>query len=60
MLLSVVDLDGNNQIYPLAYALVEKEDAASWGWFLKYLIRDLNIPNEPTFTIISDKQKVFI
>ena len=59
MLLSAVGLDGNNQIYLLTYALVEKEDAANWSWFLKYLIRGINIPNEPTFTIISDKQKVF-
>ncbi|XP_058202730.1 uncharacterized protein LOC131317175 [Rhododendron vialii] len=56
-LLAAVGIDGNNQIYPVAYAMVEVEEEASWSWFLQHLKNDLRIPNEPTFTIISDKQK---
>ncbi|XP_058218412.1 uncharacterized protein LOC131329341 [Rhododendron vialii] len=59
-LLAAVAIDGNNQIYPVAYAMVEVEDEASWSWFLEHLKNDLEIPNEPTFTIISDKQKGLI
>ncbi|KAI8535441.1 hypothetical protein RHMOL_Rhmol10G0174400 [Rhododendron molle] len=56
-LLAAVGIDGNNQIYPVAYAMVEVEEEASWSWFLEHLKNDLQIPNQPTFTIISDKQK---
>ncbi|CAI9301559.1 unnamed protein product [Lactuca saligna] len=35
--LSVVALDGNNGIYPLAYVVVESETLNSWTWFLSNL-----------------------
>ncbi|XP_058209544.1 uncharacterized protein LOC131322295 [Rhododendron vialii] len=59
-LLATVAIYGNNQIYPMAYTMVEVEDEASWSWFLEHLKNDLEIPNEPTFTIISNKQKCLI
>nr|KAJ0187464.1 hypothetical protein LSAT_V11C900468320 [Lactuca sativa] len=39
--LSVVALDGNNRIYPLAYVVVESETLNSWTWFLSNLGDDL-------------------
>ncbi len=29
--------DANNQLLPLAFAIVEKEDSANWGWFMRWL-----------------------
>ena len=59
-LLIAVGLDANNQIYPVAYAVVEVENTSTWTWFLAHLANDLEIPNEPTRTIISDKQTVCV
>lgn len=41
----------------MAYAVVEVENISSWTWFLQYLIVDIGICNDPSWTIISDKQK---
>ncbi|WOL01629.1 hypothetical protein Cni_G10346 [Canna indica] len=43
ILLCVVGVDANNGIYPIAYAVVEKEKKNSWLWFLQLLIDDLGI-----------------
>ncbi|XP_058224864.1 uncharacterized protein LOC131334019 isoform X1 [Rhododendron vialii] len=59
-LLVAVGIDGNNQTYAVAYAVVEAENKASWKWFLEILSEDLNIYNNPNFTFISDKQKGLI
>ncbi|XP_017431909.1 uncharacterized protein LOC108339281 [Vigna angularis] len=40
-LLIVVARDGNEQMCPLAYAVVEVENKDSWAWFLQLLINDL-------------------
>ncbi|GJV60433.1 mutator type transposase [Tanacetum coccineum] len=52
-LLTTVGLDGNNGIYPLAYAIVEKETTCSWIWFLECLGDDLEMTRESNFTFIS-------
>ncbi|KAH0732222.1 hypothetical protein KY289_003410 [Solanum tuberosum] len=59
-LLSVVTLDGNNNIFPIAYAIVEKENKEIWQWFLTYLMNDLEIEEQYLGTFMSDKQKGFI
>ena len=33
-LLIVMGCDGNNQLFPLAFAITEGENIDSWGWFL--------------------------
>jgi hypothetical protein len=41
-ILAATGRDGNNNIFPIAFGLVNKEDTASWSWFLtqlKYAIR---------------------
>ena len=30
----VMGCDGNNQLFPFAFALTEGENVDSWGWFL--------------------------
>nr|GEY01434.1 hypothetical protein [Tanacetum cinerariifolium] len=56
-LLTVVGLDGNNGIYPLAYAIVEKETTCSWTWLLECFGDDLGMTRESNFTFISDRHK---
>ncbi|KAK8943070.1 hypothetical protein KSP39_PZI008986 [Platanthera zijinensis] len=60
VLLCAVGIDGNNGMYPVAYAMVLKENRKSWEWFIGLLIQDLNIQNNYVWTIISDKQKGLI
>jgi len=58
-LLAVVGRDGNDNMYPIAYDVVEAETKDSWIWFLKTLVSDLGHHerhSRPTF--ISDRQKV--
>ncbi|GJT19244.1 hypothetical protein Tco_0877950 [Tanacetum coccineum] len=56
-LLTAIRLDANNGIYPLSYAIVEKETTCSWTWFLECLGGDLGMTKESNFTFISDRQK---
>jgi hypothetical protein len=42
--LSAIGRDANNQIYPIAWAVVEYEKLSSWKWFLGHLQKDLKIP----------------
>lgn len=57
-MLSAVGRDGNNQMYPVAYAVVESENADSWRWFIDLLRDDLSLGDGRGYTIISDQQKV--
>jgi hypothetical protein len=59
-LLTVVCVDPNHDIYPLAYALVEAETTSSWTWFLTCLGDDLDLGKNSNFTFISDRQKVLL
>jgi hypothetical protein len=58
-LLAAVGQDGNNNMYPIAFGVVEAENRESWTWFLETLVFDLGVHERgcrPTF--ISDRQKV--
>ncbi|KAL4564105.1 hypothetical protein LXL04_028157 [Taraxacum kok-saghyz] len=56
-MLTAVGLDSNNEIYPVAYAIVEAENKNSWKWFFECLGDDLELYSNSNFTFISDKQK---
>ncbi|KAI5350443.1 hypothetical protein L3X38_003334 [Prunus dulcis] len=43
--LTAFGVDGNNGMYPVAYAVVEVESKSSWIWFLELLIEDLKLEN---------------
>ncbi|KAL0302812.1 UNVERIFIED_CONTAM: hypothetical protein Sangu_3076200 [Sesamum angustifolium] len=60
ILLTVVSNDPNNQLFPLAYAVVGSESKQSWEWFLINLKEDLCIKRDDVYTFISDKQKGLI
>ncbi|KAL0350940.1 UNVERIFIED_CONTAM: hypothetical protein Sradi_4243200 [Sesamum radiatum] len=47
-LLVAVTLDANQQVLPLAFALVDEESLASWRWFLQILAKHL-LPNRKTY-----------
>jgi len=40
-LLTNVGRDGNDQMLPLAYAVVEVKNKETWTWFLDLMIEDL-------------------
>ncbi|XP_074266765.1 uncharacterized protein LOC141590048 [Silene latifolia] len=50
-------MDPNNNIYPVAWAVVEVENRESWTWFLSLLMEDLEKEDGAGLTIISDRQK---
>ncbi|GJU03902.1 (R)-mandelonitrile lyase-like protein [Tanacetum coccineum] len=59
-LLSVVGGDGNNQIYPIAWAVIDVENKENWSWFMKCLIDDLGIDVGACLTVISYHHKEWI
>ncbi|KAL4346616.1 hypothetical protein GQ457_17G004420 [Hibiscus cannabinus] len=57
-LLTAVARDGNDQMFPIAWAVISgQEDTYNWKWFLELLMNDLDIVDEIGLTIISDMQK---
>ena len=58
-LLSAVTKDANNQMYPICWAVVAGENEATWTWFLKLVLEELNITDGLGWTFISDQQKVY-
>ncbi|KAL2899231.1 putative surface protein bspA-like [Bienertia sinuspersici] len=58
VLLSAIALDGNNEIFPVAWGIIAGEDEEAWNFFIWHLKRAL----EPSgrgdeWCIISDRQK---
>lgn len=49
---------GNDQIFPIAWAVIGAENKNDWTWFLELLVKDLEIyGNGKHVTIMSDMQK---
>ncbi|GJT92873.1 transposase, MuDR, plant [Tanacetum coccineum] len=59
-LLSAVGRDVNNQIYPIAWAIVSVKNKDNWTWFMELLINDLGLVSGEGLTIISDQHKGII
>lgn len=57
-LLAAVSKDCNQKMYPIAWAVVEKETQDTWKWFMELLFEDLGILDGFGWTFMSDKQKV--
>ena len=55
-----VGKNGNNQMYLIAWVVVDQDTKHSWSWFLSYLIEDLQLGDGSDITIMSDMQTVFI
>ena len=66
ILLTAVGKDGNNNIFPVAWAVVEVENTETWTWFLALLRNDLTfvadavtwVHEDDEVTYVSDRQKV--
>ncbi|XP_023761534.1 uncharacterized protein LOC111909973 [Lactuca sativa] len=57
-LLSVVGRDGNNNIYPIAWAVVNVENKNTWKWLLENLMEDIDEGgNGNGITLMSDGHK---
>ncbi|XP_019099752.1 PREDICTED: uncharacterized protein LOC104784195 [Camelina sativa] len=54
-LLTATAQDGNFQIFPIAFAVVDTENDESWEWFFKQL--SCVIPDDESLSIISDRHK---
>ena len=59
-LMVAVGKDGNENMFPIAHAVVEGETKETWIWFLTLLIEDIGSVEEHGWTFISDRQKVNI
>ncbi|KAK8478543.1 hypothetical protein V6N12_055078 [Hibiscus sabdariffa] len=59
-ILTAIGRDGNDQIYPIAWAVVEVENRETWSWFLRNIISDLQLGDGDGFTLMTDQQKVFL
>ncbi|XP_021724314.1 uncharacterized protein LOC110691684 [Chenopodium quinoa] len=59
-ILVAVAKDGNNNLFPLAWATVEIENQETWGWFLKSLMAMFTHDQGAGLTIMSDRQKGLI
>ncbi|XP_057809117.1 uncharacterized protein LOC131023590 [Salvia miltiorrhiza] len=57
ILLCAIAKDGNNQMFPISWAVVEVENQENWSWFLEILLEELHITDGNGFTFISDQQK---
>ncbi|KAI5448200.1 hypothetical protein KIW84_015573 [Lathyrus oleraceus] len=52
-LLMVVAQDGNNNVFPISFALIEGETAGGWGFFLRHL--RMHVASQANLCLISDR-----
>ena len=52
-LLAASTIDGNNQIFPLAFSIVDSENDASWRWFFENIKNSLG--DREDLVVISDR-----
>ena len=57
-ILTVVGINGNDVMYPIAFTIYESENRQSWGWFLEQFMRDIDSQEKINWTFISYQQKV--
>ncbi|XP_038722029.1 uncharacterized protein LOC120014182 [Tripterygium wilfordii] len=56
-MLTAIGRDGNNQMFPVAWAVVLVENTETWTWFQNLLRLDLGTAEGEGWTLISDRQK---
>lgn len=57
-LLATIGRYWDNQMFPIAWAIVNVELTQSWEWFITLLKNDLNLGNGLSYTLMNDQQKV--
>ncbi|CAN0843287.1 hypothetical protein LINGRAPRIM_LOCUS205 [Linum grandiflorum] len=58
MILTCVGKDGNNQMFPVPWVVVESENMSSWQWFISLIQEILQLDDGHGWSVISDQQKV--
>ncbi|XP_048611751.1 uncharacterized protein LOC106373972 [Brassica napus] len=53
VLLVATTLDGNSNLYPIAFAVVDSENDRSWDWFFRQL--KVVVPDERALAFVSDR-----
>ncbi|KAK4394368.1 hypothetical protein Sango_1907600, partial [Sesamum angolense] len=56
-LLVAVGRDGNDNMFPIAMAVVQVENRDTWGWFVGELLDDIGGMGTNKWSFISDRQK---
>ncbi|GKF08500.1 splicing factor, partial [Tanacetum coccineum] len=56
-LLVAMGRDANNQMYPIAWAVVKVKNNEHWCWFISLIQEDLQLETGEGLTIISDSHK---
>ncbi|KAL0343925.1 UNVERIFIED_CONTAM: hypothetical protein Sangu_1279900 [Sesamum angustifolium] len=59
-MIATVGDDANQQVLPLAFALVDEESLASWRWFLQMLAKHLLPNDDDRVCLISDRHSGLI
>ncbi|GJX71080.1 multidrug resistance-associated protein 5 [Tanacetum coccineum] len=59
-ILTAIGRDGNNNIYPIAWVVVNVENKDNSNWFLELLGADLDMPIGQGLTLMSDQHKGLI
>nr|KAJ0204703.1 hypothetical protein LSAT_V11C500278220 [Lactuca sativa] len=57
-LLTTIGRDGNNQVYPIAWVVIDVENKDNQDWFIKLLVEYLGLEIGEGLAIISDQHKV--
>ncbi|XP_013746250.1 uncharacterized protein LOC106448987 [Brassica napus] len=60
MILTAIGRDPNNQIYPIAWAVVSAENNDNWEWFVHMLKLDLDLGESENISIIFDMHRSLI
>ncbi|KAL0358510.1 UNVERIFIED_CONTAM: hypothetical protein Sangu_0700400 [Sesamum angustifolium] len=59
-LLIAVTLDANQQVLPLAFALVDEESLESWRWFMDIIPKHLMLSDDDRICLVSDRRSGII
>ncbi|XP_071738606.1 uncharacterized protein [Rutidosis leptorrhynchoides] len=59
-LLTAIGRDGNNHIFPVAWAVVSVENKDNWTWFVELIAYDLEVQGGVGLTLMSDQHKGLI
>ncbi|XP_048492961.2 uncharacterized protein LOC125493548 [Beta vulgaris subsp. vulgaris] len=59
-LLAATGRDGNDQMYPVAWAIVEGGNNSSWEWFMTQLQHSLNLGEGDDLIVLSDEHLTII
>ena len=58
ILLTAIGIDADDSMYPLAFAVTQKENTFNWKWFIGLLKNSLELGDGSNLTLMSDMQKV--